>query len=88
MTIQWSASRRDAALISGIAVRSIDLIGAPYQDIEMDITACHLNGCPLKLEALLHADDFNFVHDVQGIHQHLDRETGELKDCFLPRFHA
>lgn len=56
-------------------------------DITMDIIACHANGCPLKLEALLEADDFNFAHDVFGINRHIDRTTGTLQDCFLPRFH-
>lgn len=52
----------------------------------MDITATHANGCPLKLAELLAADDFNFSHDVAGIYRHLDRTTGKLLDCFLPRF--
>ena len=58
----------------------------PRLDAEMDILACHLNGNPLKLWALLGADDFNFDHDVFGIHRHIDRETGRLKDFFLPRY--
>ena len=28
----------------------------------------------------------NMLHDVVGIAHHLDRKTGKLKDCFLPRF--
>lgn len=52
----------------------------------MDITACHCNGNPLKLEAMLNADDFNFAHDFFGIQSHIDRETGKMTDCFLPRF--
>jgi len=55
--------------------------------IEKDIQACHAH-CPLKLKELLEADNFNFMHDIGGINRHLDRETGELKDCFLPRFSA
>ena len=57
-------------------------------DYEMDIIACHANGCPLRLADLLIADDFNFSHDVFGIMRHLDRDTGQLKDCFVPRFNA
>jgi hypothetical protein len=52
----------------------------------MDITACHLNGCKLDLAKLLAADDFNFAHDVLGIRRHIDRETGQLMNCFRPRF--
>lgn len=36
----------------------------------------------------LDADRFNFAHDVGGIRYHLDRNTGELADCFRPRYSA
>lgn len=52
----------------------------------MDITAVHANGNPLKLAELLATDDFNFTHDVFGITRHIDRETGKLGGCFVPRF--
>lgn len=52
----------------------------------MDIRACHANGTPLRLEELLRADDGNFGHDVFGIRRYIDRTTGQLTDCFLPRF--
>lgn len=51
----------------------------------MDITAAH-KVCPLKLEQLLAADDANFSHDVFGIRRHLNRETLQIEDYFLPRF--
>ena len=56
------------------------------QDWQMDISATHANGNPLRLDALLEADDFNFAHDVFGICRHLDRETGKLTGFFVPRF--
>lgn len=40
----------------------------------------------LKLEELLAADDSNFVHDAFGIYNHMNRTTGKLEGCFLPRF--
>ncbi|QRE00613.1 hypothetical protein [Pseudomonas phage Itty13] len=52
----------------------------------MDLIACNANGCPLKFQALLDADDGNFAHDVFGIRRYMDRTTGQLTDCFLPRF--
>ena len=52
----------------------------------MDLTACHLNGCPLKLQALLDSEPGDFRHDVFGIFKHIDRATGELTRCFLPRY--
>jgi hypothetical protein len=55
------------------------------QDVAMDVTATHANGCPLRLEALLGADAFTFTHDILGIRRHLNRDTGALEDCFVPR---
>lgn len=87
MTISFSTTTEDAKIIGQIAARACTVW--PEGDrlnFEMDITATHANGCPLKLAELLAADDFNFAHDVAGIYRHLDRTTGKLLDCFLPRF--
>lgn len=87
MTISFSTTTEDAKIIGQIATRACTVW--PEGDrlnFEMDITATHVNGCPLKLAELLAADDFNFAHDVAGIYRHLDRTTGKLLDCFLPRF--
>lgn len=55
----------------------------------MDLTACHANGCPLDLERMLTwSREFDLAHDIFGINRHLDRDTGALTRCFLPRFHA
>ena len=56
------------------------------QHHRMNVTACHANGNPLRLEALLEADDFNFAHDVFGIDRHIDRDTGKMTQYFRPRF--
>jgi hypothetical protein len=58
----------------------------PALEIRMDLVVTHANGNPMDFERLAEADDFNFAHDVFGIYRHLDRETGKLGDCFLPRF--
>jgi hypothetical protein len=50
----------------------------------MDMEAAHLS-CQLDLQRLLTFDDGNFGHDVFGIYRHLNRVTGEMQDCFLPR---
>jgi hypothetical protein len=52
----------------------------------MDVEATHVGGCPLKLSELYDADDSNFLHDIGGITRHMDRRTGKLGDCFVPRF--
>jgi hypothetical protein len=77
-------ARQIAARAAGLSAQA----GRTINQIElwMDIVACHANGCPLDLDRLAQADDFNIAHDVFGISRHLDRETGELTDCFLPRF--
>jgi hypothetical protein len=50
----------------------------------MDLSAVHA-ACPLDLEKLAGFDDFNFAHDVGGIHRHLSRSTGKLQNFFVPR---
>jgi hypothetical protein len=88
--VSFKVNKADKRLIDKIVERA--LIMAKANDIEydrmdaaMDITATHANGCPLKLQKLLAADDFNFAHDVFGIRRHLNRETGQLENHFLPR---
>ena len=85
--INWNVTKEDALLIRDIGVRYLKLTKnvASLMDISMDLTACHLNGCPLDLQKLLKADNFNLAHDVVGISNHIDRQTGKLRDCFLPR---
>ncbi len=57
-------------------------------DVMMDLTAVHCNGCKLKLSELLNANNSDFIHDVAGITQNINRDTGGLTNCFLPRFHT
>ena len=54
-------------------------------EFRMEITYAH-EDCGLRLEELLGAPDFDFIHDVGGIARHLDHETLKLGGCFLPRF--
>lgn len=88
----FDVTRADSRLILSIARRAIDTIqvltqqGYDVLDIVMDLTACHANGCPLRLADLLESHPFGFAHDILGIHRHLDRTTGKLGDHFLPRF--
>lgn len=86
-TVSFNTTTEEAQKISAIVARAkaID----PTVDMEalsMDIADLHVNGCPLDLDRFLAAELFNFVHDIAGIMRHLDRETGQLKNCFLPRF--
>lgn len=88
--ISFKSSKFEFGIISKIAHRASAMAaqnGMEYKVLtaNMDISACHANGCPLKLDELLAADDFTFAHDVFGIRQHINRSTGQLEDCFLPR---
>lgn len=90
--VSFDVSRDDSDLIAGIADRAeaIGMVTSNYDrmTLMMDVTACHANGCPLDLKRLYEADRFNFVHDIAGIARHMDRKSGQLTDCFLPRFAA
>lgn len=73
-------------LIRKIAERAYNMYGCDKLTIIMDITYCIKGGCNLNLEDLLNANDFNFGHDIVGIHKHLNHETLSLDNCFIPRF--
>jgi hypothetical protein len=57
----------------------------PKRGMVLDLSTCNANGCPLDFEKLLSFPDFDFSHDISGIGRHINRETGKLEHCFLPR---
>jgi len=82
----------DTRTISKIAKRALIDIRAlasqtDHLSLMMDIEFTH-EIIPLKLDALLVADPGNFGHDIIGIHNHFNRETKLMDDCFCPRFAA
>jgi len=89
--LNWHVSDTDAALIRKIADRAwseiLSLRSSGYSrlDVTMDVQATHANGNPLDLAALLGFAPFDFSHDIVGIINHLNRDTGKLEDCFSPR---
>lgn len=88
--IQFKVSTTEAKLISQIADR---VLQSPNNrdnrlTIEMDLTACHANGCPLDLPRLLAASHADFWHDINGIRLHLDRGTGQIQDAIFHPRHA
>lgn len=96
MVTNWAVSQTDQNLITAIAYRAHELAkrlgmhgreAYRVQDAMMDITATHNNGCKLDLPRLYAATDGDFAHDVFGIREHLNRDTGML-ECFTPRYHA
>jgi hypothetical protein len=86
--IDWGKiTREEAQLIMKIVqrYRKVSTRLFDVMSLDMDISACHISN-PLRLKELLEADDFNFVHDVVGISNNINRTTGKLENCFLPRF--
>jgi len=89
--ISFDVTKEDDELIHKIIDRAADLFAKRGSQLDrldtfMDITATRANGCPLRLADLAEADDFNLLHDVGGIANHLNRDTGRLEDMFRPRF--
>lgn len=53
--------------------------------LSMDLSYTH-EIFNLDLKRLLEADNFNFVHDIVGIQNNLNRQTKQMENCFVPRF--
>jgi hypothetical protein len=91
--VSFEASREELILLSRIARRAEaeifknrpDMVQS-IADTIMDLSACHAQGCALDFERLLMAPTFDFAHDVLGIRDHLNRETGQLEGLFYPRY--
>lgn len=79
----FRASPEDRITIGRLARRAaIQFAGrVTVEDVAMDLTAVHANGCPLDLGRLLRCSEADFV----GIRENLDRSTGKLANCFDPR---
>jgi len=82
-------TKDDLMLVAKIARRASVLFAIAGIDrdlltINMDIMAAH-QVCPLDLDVLDGFDDGDFNHDIAGIYRHLNRETGALEGCFVPR---
>ncbi|MGR3177814.1 MAG: DUF6874 family protein [Candidatus Anammoxibacter sp.] len=87
--INFNTTKADQKLITKIAQRAVKLNpDYDFMDASMDVSAVHLNDCKLDLKKFIGFDDFNFGHDAFGIARHIDRNTGKLQNCFLPRCSA
>lgn len=88
MTLEFGTNIEAAAKIADRA--SSDIVAHAGGRMAFIMGLCAADGVngnlPLDLDALAAADEFNFVHDVCGIVRHLNRKTGALEDCFVPRF--
>ena len=85
--IKWNASKTELDLILRIVKRAeASIPGLRRQQIVMDLEACHCNGNPLNFIAMYEAPIGDLVHDVVGISNHINRDTGQLEDSFSPRY--
>ena len=86
--INWNAlTNTDLQLVLKIVARALKMkliLKKEKVDLDMDISAVQIKN-KLNLQKLLGFPDFDFAHDVCGMQRHIDRETGELKNCFCPR---
>jgi len=85
--ISFEASGREYLTVRKIVKRA-KVPADVSLDLMMDILATHCNGTRLNLDGLLIAAEGDFFHDVCGIAQNVNRKTGKLGNCFLPRYAA
>lgn len=76
-------------LIEAIVDRARPLfsdLGVNYSrmNIWMDLEAANRD-IPIDFERLLHSDLGTFGHDIGGIRRFLNRETGKIEQCFMPK---
>ena len=89
--IDWGKARKkDHALVAKIIKKfwtETQEATSPFSSmgLTMSLIACHTHGCPLDLDKMLKADTFTLNHDIYGIHNHINMETGGLENCFVPR---
>lgn len=78
--------KQENEIIYEIAKRGSMLTGCSLLDFAMDIEAVHTRCGGLRLQDFLDADNVNFLHDLAGIRQNLNRDTIKLENCFVPRY--
>lgn len=88
--LNFDAPKEEMDLIIKIVARIMNKWGPSVVPklLAMELTACHLNGTRLNLQALSDTDDQRLQADVFGIRRHIDRDTGKLKEGFVPMFVA
>lgn len=88
MEVEFGRNLKAAAKIADRAPADLVTHAGGRMPFIMDLCAADgVNGNPpIDLDALADADQFNFIHDVGGIVRHLDRSTGKIGGCFIPRY--
>jgi len=85
--VEFAKLSEEEAVHVGVIVNRATTLAPSLTALEviMDLTAVHKH-TPLDLEGLARASDQNLAHDVFGIRHHINRDTGELQDYFMPRY--
>lgn len=82
-------NKNDYEMIAKISERARLLfaedMGIPTFDIRMDLIHTMEGETKLDLQKLWEFDDYNFAHDVLGIHFAINACKKKLEDGFLPR---
>lgn len=74
-------------IINKIADRTVTINPAyDKSTVMMDFLVLYETGVEMRWEEFLNAPVFDFMHDINGINQHLNRDTYKLEDCFWPRY--
>lgn len=74
-------------IIGKIANRAVTINPAyDKTTVMMDLLVIYETGVEMRWEEFLNAPVFDFMHDINGINQHLNRDTYKLEDCFWPRY--
>ncbi len=84
--LKFKANLAQIKLIVLIAQRACKANKAiDFEKATMDLNVAHSSGNPLDFQKLLDFPEGDFNHDFYGIYANINRETGELDNCFVPR---
>lgn len=85
--VKMDSTKEELDLIIKIIKRADDenLLSTDRLCLMMDLEAVHTNDVKLQFGKLLNFPRFDFAHDIVGIQNCIDRKTGKLTKCFLPR---
>lgn len=84
--VKFHTTENEKVLVKMITARAKGMLKRYDEtDMRMDLIAVHSNDVKLDFKKLLYFDDFNFLHDVAGIRNNINRHNGKLMNHFLPR---
>lgn len=91
--VEFSMKKPELEIVQKIAERverltaEMQIDGMQYDrhELVMDLDAAYTSAGPFNLTRLLESPDADFLHDIYGVRRHIDRKTGKLTGCFMPR---